>query len=195
MKCFAIIFLLLTNVLFSQENARENIFKPEFKIAATTTFYFGDNYLSKGHANPAFGATIQLNLFEYQNFKLGGMLQKSTLKVSEYSLGGNIERSNINQVKANVAYKIDLKKFIIMPEICYGGIEINQKTEKKRYGTQKGKTIGFGLNTNYKLSNMVEIYNNISYDYLLLNINTTPEYANYFDKGNAINISLGFSFN
>ena len=195
MKNYIFYILIFSSSIWSQERDQEkNNFKVigEVQFAATTNFFFGTNYLAKGHKNPSIGGNFSLNLFKYNNFKLGGTLEKSTVGVADTSIGGNSNKTNINSASVNLVYDIYLTKtFIISPQLKYGGVTLRQKDGKKFYGSQSGKSVGIGVNLNYKVLNNMSVFTNFGYNFYNLNTNTSPEFESYFDNSNSLNISLG----
>lgn len=188
-----ILFLLFTNFIFAQEKSKKDFnFKPEFKAAFVTKYFFGDNYLSKGHKNPSIGGIIKLNIVEYFNFKLGGSLEKSTIKVSDYSIGGNINKTNINAAQGIISYQIPIKeKFSFEPQIAIGNLELKQKSGKKLYGTQSGVSYSLGFDFIYKINKTVQVFSNIEITKYKFNTYTSNEFLSYFNNSNSINLSLG----
>lgn len=180
-----------------QENKLENDFKiiADINVTGTTNYFFGDNYLAKGHKNPSFGAAVSLYLFQYQNIKFGGTLEKSSINVSDVAIGGNIKKSNINAAYISVMNDIEIsKRFVVSPDFTAGLLQIRQKNGAKFYGSQNGFRIGLGANLNFKLSNDVIIFSNIGYNRYFLEVQTTDEFKKYFNNSNSINFNIGFKF-
>lgn len=197
------IYQFITILFVANAWTQEPKIKPEtdFKIIAdihltgTTNYFFGDNYLAKGHRDPSFGAAASLYLFQYKNIKFGGTLEKSTINVSDVAIGGNIKKSNINAAYLSVLNDIKIsKRFIVSPEFTAGFLQIRQKNGAKFYGSQYGYRIGLGANLNFKLSNDVIIFSNLGYNRYILEVQTSDEFKDYFNHSNSINFNLGFKF-
>jgi hypothetical protein len=202
MKNYILYFFLFSNIIWSQENTRaiqkETIPKEGFKIIAklnfelVTNFYFGKNYLAKGHANPAIGGNFRLDFYQYNNFKLGVSLGKSTIKVSDFSIGGNINRTNINNIGVNLLYDYNIsEKVSISPAIKYCGVQLRQHTNSQFYGSQNGSIAGLSVDLNYNVDKNIKLYTNIGYNRYFLNVKTSQEFQSYFDNSNAINFTFG----
>lgn len=193
---FFIIFCFSFQLTISQEiEKKELIFNPKISIGFITQSFFGDNYLSKGHKNPAIGAELDFQILSYSDFNLGFGLKKTTLLVEDEAIGGNINKSNMNSISGFLSYDaFKYNKFQISPSLSYGGIEIRQKDGSKLYGVQNGKYFEASIKTNYVLKNKINLYTKIGITKYYLNISTTNEFKNYFNHSNSINLSFGIQF-
>ncbi len=196
MKNLTLLFLLISSIVYSQKKTNPKLdFHPDITIAFITNSYFGDNYLAQGHQKQSVGFQIKSDWLHYDNFSLGFGVEKSTQKVTDFSLGGNIDKTNSNSAILFLSYKITLNsKLCISPEASYGGIELRQKSGGKFYGYQAGRRYGLGTNFNFELNKNAALYSNISYNYYQLNTRTTEEFIDYFNRSNAISVSLGIKF-
>lgn len=196
--CHFIIVLFVVNVRSQEKEIKpENDFKiiADINLTGTTNYFFGDNYLAKGHKNPSFGAAVNLYLFQYKNIKFGGGLEKSSINISDVTIGGNIKKSNINAAYISVLNDIKIsKRFVVSPDFTAGFLQIRQKNGAKFYGSQYGYKLGLGANLNFKLSNDVIIYSNLGYNRYILEVQTSDEFKKYFNNSNSINFNLGFKF-
>jgi hypothetical protein len=201
MKNYILYFFLFSNIIWSQENtgtipqetSPQEGFKiiTEFDLQAFTNFYFGKNYLAKGHSNPGIGGSLTVNFYQFDNYKLGATFAKSTIKVSDIAIGGNINNTNINSLGAVLSYNHNITEIIsITPHIKFSSVKLNQYSDIQYYGQQKGSLLSLGTDVNYKVDNFV-IYFNIGYSRYFLNVNTSPEFQSYFDNSNAINLAFG----
>ena len=196
MSRLLIIAILISSITHSQKINKEKLeFYPDIRISIVTNHYFGENYLAKGHQALSIGAQLRSNWLHYNNFSLGIGVEKSTQKVTEYSIGGNIDKTNSNSFFGHITYKYTLNsKFSVSPEISYGDIELRQKSGNKFYGRQHGQRYGFGVNFDYKLKKHAALFSTIGYVVYDLNTRTTNEFQDYFNKAQAISLSLGFQF-
>jgi hypothetical protein len=193
---FFIIFCFSFQLTISQEvEKKELIFNPKISIGFVTQSFFGDNYLSKGHKNPAIGAELEFQMISYSNFNLGFGLKKTTLLVEDKAIGGNIDKSNMNSISGFLSYNaFKYNKFQFIPSLNYGGIEIRQKDGSKLYGVQNGNYFEASIKTNYVLKNKINLYSKIGITKYFLNVNTTNEFKSYFNHSNSINLSFGIQF-
>ena len=185
--------LLFTSVIFGQDKKEEIVkFNPHFSLGASYSNFFGDNYLSEGHRNDNYGFFIKLNALQVYKFNIGGLFDKTKLRATDKAIGGNVGTSNLNTANVYLNYNINLNNHLsIEPEIKYGGVEIRQSGIGKKLGTQFGKLYGVGANFNYKIDNSLTFFMNLNFNKFMLNVETTPEFENYFDNSNSFNISLG----
>ena len=191
MKKILIFFIVLfAQVLFAQKN-KKLTFNPKFEMGFQTYFFFGDNYLSKGHTNPAIGAELNLQIISFNNINAGFGVKKTTLKVEDIEIGGNIDKSNLNSFQGFISYSLKSKKLEFIPQFAYGGIENRQKMGSKLYGVQKGNLFELSVSLNYQLDKNLQSYIRIGTTKYVFNINTTPEFTSYFKNSNGINISIG----
>jgi hypothetical protein len=195
MRSIIFLFLLFSNLIFSQETEKKKnqvTFKRDFALTLITNHYFGDNYLAKGHQNLSMGFQLKSEFLHYRKFRLGIGAEKSTQKVTEFSIGGNIDKTNSNSFFGTLTYTCDINtKFSLSPEISFGGIELRQKDGGKFYGKQNGQRFGVGINLNYLMTKSLSIYNTIGYSFYQFNTNTSEEFKKYFDRSNSVNLSLG----
>lgn len=198
MKLVTLLFCYFTiTSLWSQNHVEKGLqLKPELSFAFVSHNYFGDNYLSKGHKNPSIGASVKMNLLTYKKFLLGLEYEISTLKVDDFAIGGNIDETNSSVFRGILSYRITKKdKLIIDPQLKYGTIDLRQRGDTKFYGNQQGNSIGIGTDLLYDFSKTYSLFINLGYNYIILNVNTTPEFTDYFNHAHSINISIGLKLN
>jgi len=193
MRKIYLLIVLVFQIGFSQIEKNSNVqFKANFGLELKSNYFFGDNYLSKGHKNPTIGFGFHWNFLEYKKFNLGVSFEKSVLRVTDYSIGGNIDKSNITVYNSNLSYQIPINaKLALEPNIFYGQLYVKQKNGTKNYGVQNGNDLGFGICLNYKLNKSIQVYSNLAFSHYFLTANTTPEFENYFGSSNCLSLSLG----
>ena len=197
MKSLFYLFLFFSVTAWSQKNDELGFkLRPELSISIINQSFFGDNYLSKGHKKPTFGGLFKLNLLSYNQLYLGFEFEKNTSKVEDFSIGGNIDKTKMNSFRGLLSYRIKASdKFIFDPQIKYGIVELRQENGSKYYGNQEGNMLGIGFDAIYKFSKVFSLFSNIGYNYYRLNVNTTPEFENYFNHSHSFNISVGLKTN
>lgn len=189
-----ILSLLFINIIFSQETKTIK-FNPKIKLGITTQKFFGDNYLAKGHKNPAIGLETSFQVISIKKFNIGLGFNKSFINVSDKSIGGNIDKTNINSINGFISYDLlKLNKFNFKPEIQFGGLEIRQKNGNKLYGVQNGNFYNFSIQISYDYSKHFNPYFKLGYTNYFLNTNTSEEFKNYFNHSSSLNLSLGIQF-
>jgi hypothetical protein len=191
-KNLLIIYVVCTQ-LYAQKTKNDPLdFQPDIAISIISNYYFGDNYLSKGHQNPSIGIQLKSEFLHYNKFNLGISLEKSTQKVTDFSIGGVISKTNSSSVVGYLSYDIYKKsKIKLSPEFNMGQIELKQKSGKKKYGTQNGMQYGIGLNINYLKNKKMSYYSNLSYNRYLFNVATSSEFTDYFNHSNSFSLSFG----
>lgn len=195
MKKLLLLFLLFSQFVYCQEKNNKLQFKPKLGLEVKSNYFFGKNYLAKGHKNPSVGFLFKMNVLEYKKFNFGFSFENTILKVSDYSIGGNIDKSNIALYNAYLSYPLAISKEITLePNIFYGQLFLKQKNGSKNYGTQNGNDLGIGGIINYKINKTITIYSNVSYSHYFLKVNTTPEFEKYFNNSNCLSLSLGINF-
>ncbi|MGV7106407.1 hypothetical protein [Flavobacterium sp. U410] len=197
MKKLFIIFVFFTfKLVLAQETEQKSFrFNPKISLGIQTQFFLGNNYLSKGHSNPAIGGEFDFQFMSYSKFNLGFGLKKVTIQVEDPAIGGNIDKSNLNSVNGFISYHVvSAKKVQISPTFSYGGIEIRQKSDSKLYGVQNGRYIEGSVKINYAFSPNTKIYTKLGISRYYLNVKSTDEYKNYFNQTNSLNLSIGIQF-
>ena len=196
MKRIALLLILVFQLSIGQTEQNNNFkFKANFGLELKYNYFSGDNYLAKGHENPAIGFDINWNFLEYKKFKLGISFEKSTLQVIDYSIGGVIDKSIITVYNSNLSYQIPINaKLSLEPSIFYGQLFIKQKNGSKNYGVQNGNDLGMGTCVNYKLNKYIQVYSKLALSRYFLTVNTSQEFENYFNSSNCLSLSLGCKF-
>ena len=196
MKRIYLLLILVFQISFGQVDKNNTVqFKADFGLKFKSNYFFGDNYLAKGHKNPAIGLNINWKFLEYKRLQLGVSFEKSTLHVVDYSIGGNIDKSNITIYYTNLGYQIPLNsKLSLEPNIFYGQLFIKQKRGSKKYGIQNGNDLGIGLCVNYRLNKSIQVYSDVALSHYFLTANTSQEFENYFNSSNCLSLSLGYKF-
>lgn len=193
MKKILLLLFAVCTQLYAQKNKNQQLdFQPDIALSVISNYYFGDNYLSKGHQNPSIGVQLKSEFLHYKKLNLGISFEKSTQKVTDFSIGGVISKTNSSAVVGYLSYDIYKKsKIKLSPEINMGQIELKQKSGKKKYGTQNGIQFGVGLNFNYLKNKKHSYYSNLSYNRYQFNVATSSEFTDYFNHSNSFSLSFG----
>lgn len=189
------LLLLFSALAWSQEKPKKDFrVIPEFYFGFALDSFQGDNYLAKDHKSPSIGGQMKINLLHYKNFNLGMVLNRGSINLSDEVL--SIARTNINSLGGAISYSYLVnKKWILAPEISYSKSELRQKESSGTYnfGDQDGNKVSFGINVKYKLYRQIGLFAAVHYSHYNLQVNTTPEFQNYFDHTKAITFSVGFT--
>lgn len=192
-KILFIIAICLFNYTFSQEEETKAFqFNPKINLGFHTQSFIGDNYLAKGHSNPAIGIETGLQIVSFKKINTGFGIKRTSLNVTDKSIGGNIDRTNINSIHGFLSYDLlKINKFNIIPEIQFGGIELKQKGYGKSFGEQNGNFYNFSVNVNYDINKYLHPYLKIGFTNYALKVNTTDEFKSYFNQSNSLNLTIG----
>lgn len=196
MKRIYLVLLLVFQLGFGQKKESNRIeIVGDLRLAVKTNYFFGDNYLAKGHKNPAVGFAFNWNFLEYKKIRFGVSFEKNTLQVEDHSIGGIIDKSIITVYNSNLCYQIPTKtKLSFEPTIFYGQLYIKQKNGDKNYGIQDGNDFGIGVCVKYKLDKYIQVYSDVTLSHYFLTANTSQEFENYFNSSNCLSLSLGCKF-
>lgn len=196
MKRIYLVLLLVIQLGFGQKDKNNTVlFNATIGLEVKSNYFFGDNYLAKGHKNPSIGLNINCNFIEYKKFLFGVSIERSTIHVMDYSIGGNSDKSNIAVYNLNLCRQIPINsKLSLDPNIFYGQLNIKQKNGRKNYGIQDGKDLGIGVCLNYKINKSIKLYSDVTLSHYFLTAHTSPEFENYFNSSNCLSLSLGCKF-
>ena len=194
---FSLIFI---NYTFSQKTEIEKktekvkVFS-DFQFGPNLKIFSGNNFLSDAHESSYFGYQIEINALEFKNFTLGMTYEFNASEVEKPELAGNFNYIKLNHYAGYIGYKYKFKetKFTFNPKILIGDIKAKQKAAGY-YATNNGNYWGINGQVDYNFSKNVAVFSSIGYNFYTFNVVTTPENMNYFNKSNAINISLGIKF-
>lgn len=192
-KLLFLLSIVMFNYTFSQENKVKTFrFNPKINLGFHTQNFIGDNYLAKGHSNPAIGIETGLQVFSLKKLNAGFGIKRTTLKVSDKAIGGNIDHTNINSIYGFLSYDLlKVNKINLIPEVQIGGLQLKQKGDGNQYGIQNGNFYNFSVNVNYDINKYLHPYLKIGYTTYLLKTNTTDEFKSYFNHSNSLNLTLG----
>ncbi len=192
-KILFLIAICLFNYSFSQEKKTKAFrFNPKINVGFHTQSFLGDNYLAKGHSNPAMGIETGFQIFSFKKINTGFGIKRTTLKVTDKAIGGNIHGTNINSIHGFLSYDLlKVNKFNIIPEIQFGGIELKQKGDGNSYGVQNGNYYNFSVHINYDIYKYIHPYFKIGFTSYLLKTRTTEEFKSYFNQSNSLNLTIG----
>lgn len=188
-----IVILLFSNYTLSQEKDVK-IFS-DFQFGGNLKFFSGKNFLSDAHHSVYKGIHLEVNVIEFKNFAVGGIYEKNISEVKKPELAGNFDYISLNHYAGYIGYKYNFKgtNFSFYPKIIIGDIKTKQKASGY-YATNNGNYWGINGQINYNISKKLAIFSAIGYNFYTFKVKTTPEYENYFNKSNALNISLGIKF-
>ena len=193
MKAIYILALFVSSIAFAQDSTRFEI-NGVWKFQLLYPVPFGDNALAKAYDNDL-GFGIELGLFKYSNFRLGGGYNIVQYKVANRQLIGNIRNANYTSVYGNVSYEHRLsEKISVIPDIGYGFAQLVQRSSSQSFGKQDGNELRIGLNGNYNFTKFSSVFIGLHFIHTSLDINTSPEYEKFFGKMNQVQFAVGLAF-
>ncbi|SEP60731.1 hypothetical protein [Flavobacterium urocaniciphilum] len=199
----SILFVLISNVSLGQEKNidEKNVEKEkvkifsDFQMAPNMKIFTGNNFLSDGHEATYFGFHSELNFVEYKNFVFGGIYETNVSEVEKPEIVGNFNSISLNQYAVSLSYKYNFNdyKFTIIPKLLVGDVKTKQRAPGY-YARNNGDYWGICGEFDYNISRKFAFFTSIGYNFYTFKVQTIPEYINYFNKSNALNISLGIKF-
>jgi hypothetical protein len=195
MRKITLLFLIFTIQTFAQEEEKksENFVKFDIllRIHAIYSFQIGDYSLAKSHTSyPGIG--VSLSLIDIQNFKIGAGYNLEIYNVSDHEKIGNFNASNYSSVFGTLNYEIKVfDKVSVYPNVGIGAAILHQKSGFDSYGYQNGIEYRAGLISDYKISKNVSFFFGVNYIYSKLNMDTNPEFKDYFSNAKKFQLSLG----
>lgn len=138
---------------------------------------------------------VELGLFRYNNFRLGGGLNIEQYKVTEFQTVGNFKNSNYTSWYVNISYEYRVTDQISLnPDIGYGVATVDQRTSSKSFGRQDGTEFRLGMTGAFHFTEFSSVFIGIHYVNAALDINTAPAYKDYFGKMNQVQLAIGLQF-
>ena len=195
MKKVLLFFLLLTAKAFSQApNSGQFELNATWKFQMLVPVPFGENSLAKAHdANPGLG--FEIGLFKYENFRLGFGYSFLQYDVTNEQLIGNINKSNYSSIYGLLSYEVPVAdKITLSPAIGYGAAQLLQRSGSQNFGSQDGKEFRIGVSGNYYFSKYSAVCIGIQYVHAGLDVNTVPEFEDFFSKMNQVQFAIGLQF-
>lgn len=190
LQLFFVIFICLTSN--AQEQKKNFRFDEELHIYTFNRSNLGDNFLSNAHKNNSFGGGIFMNMLNFKNVKLGGGYEFISNKITSIEKVGNIERSNTTtfNLKSHYEYQFT-EKWILEPFIGIDWVILKQRTGKKSFGTQNGNGFEVGTKACFDFDKYYSVFVGLSYTAIKYEINTSPEFIDYYNQSKHFKISLG----
>lgn len=196
-QIFTLILLCFYTFLFSQnevDSEEPNVFT-KFRISYNLKNFNGNNFLSKAH-NPNYeGLHFSVVIVEFKNFGLGGSYEINSSEVTHAEKVGNFNTMSLNHYAGFITYELDLakSKFSVTPKFEIGDCKAKQKGDGF-YAFNNGNYYGISSQINYNISEKFAVYTSIGYHFYTFKVKTSEEAKDFFNKSNAINISLGIQF-
>ena len=187
-----LVFILLFSNYRKKKKKDIKIFS-DFQFGGNLKIFNGKSFFSDAHESSYIGFLMDLNVLEYSNFNVGVLYENNVSEVRKPEIAGNFNYMSLNHYSGYIGYKYDYKKFTFNPKIMIGDVKTKQKAPGY-YATNNGNFWGISGQINYNVSKKLAVFSAIGYHFYTFKVKTTPEYENYFNKSNALNISLGIKF-
>lgn len=195
MKKITLFFLIFATQMFGQQEEKQNTnfvkFDILFRFHAIYPIQFGNYSLAKSH-NAYPGVGVSLSLIDIQNFKIGAGYNLEFYDVSDHEIIGNFNATNYSSIFGTINYEVKaFEKVSLYPNIGIGAAILHQKSGFDSYGYQNGIEYRAGLITDYKVGKNVSIFLGVNYIYSKLNMDTYPNFKDYFSNAQKIQLSVG----
>lgn len=197
MRHITFLMLLLSTMCFAQEADTTKVFKfaPQSRIYLINSTHFGDNQFADAYgANLGIGTS--LSFFSVARFRPALNYEYSQYTLEKPEIVGNVSKSSAYwSLFGTVAYEIPVAdKFLVAPDVGVGYAQLRLKPGGDKYGKQDGTQFRFGLTANYKFGNSSSAFIGAHYIYTALDVDTHPDFEDYFNHGSHLQLALGLQF-
>jgi hypothetical protein len=167
-------------------------FIPRFRAYAFYPIQFGNNAMNEAYKSTvAPGFTI--SFIRYKNFRFLLGYERAIYRVSDASKIGEMSRSTYHSFQFGFSYTVGNENgFSVSPAIGIGPGLLHLSTGHDRYGSQDAFDARAGFTADYSLDKHFALSLGVYYKYSKINVDTTPEFADYFANSHQIQLSLGF---
>jgi hypothetical protein len=193
----AALVLALTAYAQEEEDFYDKTLMQEFEEQFNIYFVYsngaGDNALARANdGKGGFGASM--SFFTMYRAYLNVGVEYNHYTVSNHALASNAESTNIFKLYLELMYKYHIsRKVSINPEASIGFANLSQKRDSNNYGDQGGVVYTLGFNIDYRLE-AIGFFAGVNYAMIKANVNTVPEYEDFYSKLNSVNIIVGIKF-
>ncbi len=161
----------------------------------TNSFHHGDNMIADAHRSYNFGAELKLGIVKYKNVGLTLFTGITRLKVEDTQMIGNVTSSRELRGGATLFYQWNIsKKSTFKPEIGIYDLSMRSKSIKTKIKAMSGTGFLIGTNFQYNLTKGFRGAFGLHYHWNKYNVRTAPQYKNYFERAQFIQLSVGFNF-
>jgi hypothetical protein len=206
-KYYLFIALLLTAIVAQAQNDSlptkqaaviENTKSFRFNNNIRLNFFLpngiGDNYISRA-SKGIFGVGLKINFLEFHNVNVGPGFDFLVYDITDSSKAGRMDNAIINNVYLEFMYRIPVSETITLFPKVSGGATMLHYTGESEYGEQTGPRYSAGFYADYKVLPWLEAFAGLDYSRTFFSVNTVPEYKDYFEKVQQLNVSVGLKFN
>lgn len=193
-----LIAFLCSGILIAQTEEQPKKPELEFKVNVRLLFVrpiqFGNTALAKAHESDG-GFSGHLNLLDYNGFKAGAGFDWIGYQITDKQMVANLSTSKYSSIYFLLGYEYKpTDKIRITPNIGYGSATLDLGSRGSRFGGQEGTEFRIGGFFDYKIGKSSYASAGITYITNTFEVETAPEYKDFFSKANQIQLSLGFRF-
>ncbi len=191
-----LLMVICSSISFAQNNTTNDYleFDTNFRIQTFHPIHFGNTALSKAH-KPRPGFSVQMNLLDYHNVKVGFGVDFVTYDITDKEIIANLSTSKYSSSYLLISYEHALTdKILITPNLGYGSASLHLGSRNSRFGEQSGTEFRIGAMIDYRIGETIFIFGGINYVNNKFDIETAPEYESFFSKANQIQLNLGIRF-
>ncbi|HEX8270885.1 MAG TPA: outer membrane beta-barrel protein [Flavobacterium sp.] len=191
-----IILLLLSGISAFGQPAKSEPFEINglLRFELVKPIAFGDNALAKAHQS-VLGLGVGIGIFRYQNFRLGYGYHFSRYNITDQTLTGNMDHTNYSSHYGAISYEFPAAdKITVTPEVGFGQAQLKQAYSGTRYSYQKGSEFRLGARGNFYLTESTSAYVSLQYVHANLQIETAPEYVDFFGRAQQLQLAVGIQF-
>lgn len=197
-KYLCLIAVFCSGIIVAQTEKKPKKADLEFKVNTrlqlVRPIQFGNTALSKAHSSDV-GFSGHLNLLDFNGFKAGAGFDWITYQITDKQLIGNLNTSKYSSFYMLLSYEYKLtQKILITPNIGYGSADLDLGSRNGRFGGQDGTEFRLGAFFDYKIGKSTYAFAGVTYITNTFEVETAPEYKDFFSKANQIQLSLGFRF-
>lgn len=199
MRLLLILFFVLPYFATAQEEPIETkqglSFTPGLLVYLKHDNDFGNSFLTEAHDSKFPGSGFQFNFLRYRNFVFGLGMEFMTYKVVDITMAGNINKGTTSNVFFKTHYLLNLgDSWSLEPNLGIGGSRFRQKSKEKNLNGFSGTKFYAGTNFTYKFDDVIGVFAGLKYAFTKYQVNTAPEFENYFRNSSQIQAIFGISF-
>lgn len=188
---FLIVLLAFCAIAMAQNEEQPKFSKEYFRIYYIFTNGVGDNVIAKAN-KPVGGIGMGVTFATLKKIHIIGGYEFIRYNISDKSLAGNADKTNLLHLYLKGMYKIPVgKKFEVNPDISLGYMYINQRKNKRSFGSQDAFCITPGFTFDFKAIENLRFFAGINYCLAFTKTDTNPEYKKFFGQLHMLNIVTG----
>ena len=186
----------ISQLVYCQDSTKVNKIKFDgsFRIYYARYFNSGNNFLADANRYN-FGFGCDLGIIKFGGLSTSVGYEGAYYRVTNIQKAGNTNSTNLKSFNFKLLYEVKLfNNFSIQPFMGIGFPKLKFKSGSKNFGKQKGTDLKIGFNTGYDVSKNFSLFITTEYILSKYQIETVPEFVDYYQDAKAFKISLGVRF-